>query len=175
MARPFGFFNSIASLKPAFSTATGTSTDHFSYFARTLNDHFLLPPSGLLSIFSFPPRSRRCPALDNNSCITRQNFRCRAILSPASGTGRTARADVRPLPIRSRPAARPTARRKDPRDEGMLRHDCPILPGMTDTHECVATISYAPLDEGPTAPAADANPAGTVLDISFGDGETRGS
>lgn len=46
MARPSGFFNSTASLKPAFafSTATGTSTDHFSYFARTLNDHFL-PPS----------------------------------------------------------------------------------------------------------------------------------
>lgn len=59
MARPFGFFNSTASLKPAlaFSTATGTSTDHFSYFARTLNDHFLPPSFPFLSLRpDGPPR-----------------------------------------------------------------------------------------------------------------------
>lgn len=92
MARPSGFFNSTASLKPAFafSTATGTSTDHFSYFARTLNDHFLPPSLSFLSLHpDDPPRWIIILALLDR-IFGADDLRCRE------------RALARPLPIRSR-------------------------------------------------------------------------
>lgn len=139
MARPSGFFNSTASLKPAFafSTATGTSTDHFSYFARTLNDHFLPPSLSFLSLrLDDPPRWIIILALLDR-IFGADDLRCRE------------RAFARPLPIRSR-TTYPTRCRKR-----ILEFECAgtivLFLRVTNIRVCVcvcvATISFAPLDK----------------------------